>query len=79
MFARRADARFNHEGHEEHEGGQFMPPEFYITCPKCGHRYNVHKMIYDEGEDFSMFCPVCTARYPRKEGKIDGANFDIKK
>jgi len=56
-----------------------MPPEFYITCPKCGHRYNVHKMIYDEGEDFSMFCPVCTARYPRKEGKIDGANFEIKK
>ena len=35
-----------------------MPPEFYITCPKCGHRYNVHKMIYDEGEDFSMFCPI---------------------
>jgi len=26
-----------------------------------------------------MFCPVCTARYPRKEGKIDAANFDIKK
>jgi uncharacterized Zn finger protein len=56
-----------------------MPPEFYITCPKCGHRYNVHKMIYDEGEDFAMFCPVCTTRYPRKEGKIDGANFEIKK
>jgi uncharacterized Zn finger protein len=56
-----------------------MPPEFYITCPKCGHRYNVHKMIYDEGEEFSMFCPVCTARYPRKDGKIDAANFDIKK
>ena len=35
-----------------------MPPEFYITCPKCGHRYNVHKMIYDEGEDFFMFCPA---------------------
>jgi uncharacterized Zn finger protein len=56
-----------------------MPPEFYITCPKCGHRYNVHKMIYDEGEDFSMFCPMCMTRYPRKEGKIDAANFDIKK
>jgi transcription elongation factor Elf1 len=56
-----------------------MPPEFYITCPKCGHRYNVHKMIYDEGEEFSMFCPVCMARYPRKEGKIDAANFEIKK
>jgi len=56
-----------------------MPPEFYITCPKCGHRYNVHKMIYDEGEDFSMFCPLCTTRYPRKEGKIDAANFDVKK
>src|SRR5215467_3521723 len=27
-------------------------------------------MIYDEGDDFSMFCPVCTARYPRKDGKI---------
>jgi transcription elongation factor Elf1 len=60
-------------------GDSPMPPEFYITCPQCGHRYNVHKMIYDEGEDFSMFCPVCTARYPRKEGKIDAANFDIKK
>lgn len=58
---------------------EFMPPEFYITCPKCGHRYNVHKMIYDEGEDFSMFCPVCTTRYPRKDGKIDAANFEIKK
>jgi hypothetical protein len=56
-----------------------MPPEFYITCPKCGHRYNVHKMIYEEGEEFSMFCPICTARFPRKEGKIDAANFDIKK
>jgi hypothetical protein len=58
---------------------RLMPPEFYITCPKCGHRYNVHKMIYDEGEDFSMFCPMCTTRYPRKEGKIDAANFEIKK
>lgn len=57
----------------------YMPPEFYITCPKCGHRYNVHKMIYDEGEDFSMFCPLCAARYPRNEGKIDAANFDVKK
>jgi len=26
-----------------------------------------------------MFCPVCTARYPRKDGKIDAANFEIKK
>jgi len=26
-----------------------------------------------------MFCPVCTARYPRKDGKIDAANFDMKK
>jgi hypothetical protein len=56
-----------------------MPPEFYIACPKCGHRYNVHKMIYDEGEDFSMFCPLCTTRYPRKEGQIDSANFEVKK
>lgn len=61
------------------KGVHLMPPEFYITCPKCGHRYNVHKMIYDEGEDFSMFCPICTKRFPRKEGKIDAANFDIKK
>lgn len=56
-----------------------MPPEFYIACPKCGHRYNVHKMIYDEGEDFLMFCPLCNARFSRKEGKVDAANFEIKK
>jgi hypothetical protein len=58
--------------------------ELYATgilyhLSQCGHRYNVHKMIYDEGEEFSMFCPVCTARYPRKDGKIDAANFEIKK
>jgi transcription elongation factor Elf1 len=68
-----------HDSHLTVSRKELMPPEFYITCPKCGHRYNVHKMIYDEGEDFSMFCPMCTTRYPRKEGKIDAANFDIKK
>jgi len=26
-----------------------------------------------------MFCPVCTTRYPRKDGKIDAASFEIKK
>ena len=56
-----------------------MPPEFYITCPQCGHCYNVHKMIYDKDVDFSIFCPVSTARYQHKEGKIDAANFEIKK
>jgi hypothetical protein len=36
-------------------------------------------MIYDQGEDFLMFCPLCMTRYPRGEGKIDAANFDVKK
>jgi hypothetical protein len=36
-------------------------------------------MVYDQGEEFLMFCPVCTERYPRREGKIDAANFEIKK
>lgn len=55
-----------------------MPPEFYIVCPSCGHKYNVHKMIYDQGEDFLMFCPMCMKRYKRKEGEVAGANFDLK-
>jgi len=54
-----------------------MPPEFDIECPQCGHRYNVHKMIYDRGESFLMFCPLCLHRFERREGKITGANFPI--
>ena len=55
-----------------------MPPEFTLRVRNAAIATNVHKMIYDEGEDFSMFCPVCMARYPRKDGKIDAANFEIK-
>jgi uncharacterized Zn finger protein len=55
-----------------------MPPEFYIVCPGCSHKYNVHKMIYDQGEDFVMFCPMCMKRYARKEGKVEDANFELK-
>lgn len=54
-----------------------MAPEFYIICPKCGHKYNVHKMIYDKGPDFLMYCPMCMSRWPRKEGKIESANFSL--
>lgn len=54
-----------------------MPPEFYIECPNCGHRYNVHKMIYDQGESFLMFCPLCMHRFERKDGNIAGANFPV--
>jgi len=36
-------------------------------------------MICDEGEDSAMFCALCMARYPRKKGKIDAADFVIKK
>jgi len=56
-----------------------MAQEFYIVCPQCGHKYNVHKMIYDEGPDFLMFCPACMHRYPRKEGKIESASFHLNK
>ena len=54
-----------------------MAPEFYIECPNCKHVYNVHKMIYDMGEDFLMKCPLCLHRYPRKQGRIISANFPI--
>lgn len=54
-----------------------MAPELYITCPKCGHTYNVHRMVYDEGPEFLMFCPNCMARFPRREGKIVSANFPL--
>lgn len=55
-----------------------MAQEFYISCPKCGHRYNVHKMIYEEGPDFLMYCPNCMQRYPRREGKIGSSNFELR-
>ncbi len=54
-----------------------MAQEFYIECPKCNHIYNVHKMIYDQGADFLQFCPMCMARFSRKEGKIISANFPV--
>jgi hypothetical protein len=54
-----------------------MAEEFYVECPKCHHVYNVHKMIYDKGVAFSMYCPNCMHRYERKEGKIVSANFPL--
>ena len=54
-----------------------MAQEFYIECPKCKHVYNVHKMIYDKGPGFLMYCPNCMNRFPRKEGNIRSANFPI--
>ena len=52
-----------------------MALEAYIECPKCKHVYNIHKQIYDKGETFPMYCPMCMTLYPRKEGKILSANF----
>ena len=54
-----------------------MAQEFYIECPNCKHVYNVDKMIYDGGPNFLMYCPVCLHRYPRKEGNIKTANFQL--
>ncbi len=54
-----------------------MAQEFYIICPECEQAYNVHKMIYDKGQDFLMYCPNCMHRYPRKEGKVESANFQL--
>ncbi len=54
-----------------------MTQEFIVVCPKCNHKYNVHKMVYDQGSDFKMLCPLCMYRYPRKEGKIETANFPL--
>jgi uncharacterized Zn finger protein len=54
-----------------------MAQEFNVICPKCRYTYNVHKMIYDKGPDFLMYCPNCMERYPRKEGKIESSNFPL--
>jgi uncharacterized Zn finger protein len=54
-----------------------MAQEFYIVCPKCNHKYNVHKMIYDQGPNFLMYCPNCMHRYPRKDGKIESSGFPL--
>lgn len=54
-----------------------MAQEFNVICPKCGYKYNVHKMIYDKGPEFLMYCPNCVHRYPRKEGKIESSNFPL--
>jgi uncharacterized Zn-finger protein len=56
-----------------------MAQEFYIKCPFCSHVYNAGKMIYDRGEDFMQFCPMCMKKYPRKEGEIVSANFPVVK
>ncbi len=54
-----------------------MAQEFYIECPKCKHVYSVHKSLYDKGIDFLMYCPNCMYRYPRKDGKIVSADFQL--
>jgi len=54
-----------------------MAEEFYVECPKCHHVYNVHKLIYEKGPAFSMYCPSCTYRFERKKGKIISANFPL--
>ncbi len=54
-----------------------MPPEVYIVCPRCGHEYNIHKRVYDRGAEFTMFCPLCNAEFPRREARIAGANVPL--
>ncbi len=54
-----------------------MPLIFEIECPKCQTRYQVTKMIWDEGPQALMYCPVCMNRFPRKDGKIISANFPV--
>ena len=55
-----------------------MALEAYIECPKCKHVYNIIKQIYDKGENFSMYCPMCTGQFPRREAKIVSTNFPTK-
>ena len=54
-----------------------MPLIFEIECPKCKTHYQVTKMIWDEGAEALMYCPVCMNRFPRKDGKIISANFPV--
>ncbi len=54
-----------------------MPLVFEIECPKCKTRYQVTKMLWDEGPAALMYCPCCMNRYPRQEGKIISANFSV--
>lgn len=52
-----------------------MALEAYIQCPKCGHIYNIHKQLFDKGEEFLMYCPMCMAQFPRRDSKIISTNF----
>ncbi len=38
-----------------------MALEAYLECPRCKDIYNIHKQLYDKGENFPMYCPKCTA------------------
>lgn len=54
-----------------------MALEFYVKCPDCGHNYNVQKKLYDLGPDFPLYCPMCLAEFPRRQGRIVSANFPV--
>lgn len=52
-----------------------MAPFVRIECTKCGTVFDVTKMVYDEGSQSLIYCPLCTVRFPRQQGKIIGTNF----
>lgn len=54
-----------------------MAPFVRMQCPKCGTVFDVTKMVYDEGPAVLVYCPLCTARWPRQEGKVLEANFPL--
>jgi uncharacterized protein YbaR (Trm112 family) len=70
-----AQVKHYHFRHHAEGGVDDMALEAYIQCPMCKHVYNIHKQLYDKGENFLMYCPKCMTLYPRKEGKMISANF----
>lgn len=55
-----------------------MAPFVRIQCPKCSTIFDVTKMVYDEGPQVLIYCPLCMARWPREEGKVLAANFTLR-
>lgn len=55
-----------------------MAPFVRIQCPKCSTVFDVTKMVYDEGPQTLIYCPLCTARWPREEGQVVVANFNLR-
>jgi uncharacterized protein (DUF2225 family) len=54
-----------------------MAPFLRIQCPRCNTVFEVTKMLYDEGPESLIYCPLCMTRWPRREGKVIAANFPL--